>query len=253
MKIDRTIDEKAEERSHATGARLFPMLMKVVDIHCRSDSESDYDTAVDMSHWSLQAQTTLLETAIGVHLAIEETHTSVTHSYLEPDFDLIESGGDVIYLSHADRSKDSDSSSYSVEVIMPTLIPEISSKDFAELEYARSVGFNCTLSGAVEYFLFCTEWNDASVSNSRAIKLSDEELEALLSSTRAIKTRWKGLQIKMPLPPGVVEKLREAEVEMLDICMANSRTRIHNNCEQAKFELGEMSRVALLELQSSWE
>lgn len=251
MKLDCSIYDKAEGGLSGAGARLFPMLMKVVDIHSRSDSESDYETAVEMSHWSLEEQTAILETAVGVCLTVTERHTRVTHSYLEPDFDLIENGGDVIYRSHADRSKDSDSSSYSIEIILQKLIPKMSSKDFAELEYARSVGFSCPLSDAVDNFLFATEWDDGT--NSRAIELSDEAVEALLSSTRAIKKRWKGRKINMPMLPEIVEKLREAEVEMLDICMANSRTRIHNSCEQAKFELGKITSAALLELQASWE
>jgi hypothetical protein len=229
---------------HSAVTWLYPMRMKVVSVETRNESESDYETAVELSHWSLSEQTTILETATGVRLCIKGAHQSVTHSYLEPDFDLFEKGGDVVYLNHSDNSNDRNSSFFSIEIILPKMIPEISKNDFADLARARGKNFNELLSNTQENFLYITEWGDDTESS--MVRLGDEALA--VAREIDVHPKWKGRQIMVPMRPELIKKLREADIEMLKICQANWLARIHNSCEFAKFESSEETSTALLAL-----
>jgi len=82
------------------------MLLKIIDIAGENEHESDYETAVDLSHWSMQSRSILFESLGGVRFIVTSRHEQVTHSYMEPDFDHLEATGKTVYLTHSDRSKD---------------------------------------------------------------------------------------------------------------------------------------------------
>lgn len=107
----------------------------VLGIYPESDSESDYETAVDMSHWSMHQLTYRLETPYGLLLSLIERHESVTHSYMEPDFDHLEGTGEVVYERHADKSNDSETVSYLALVYYPLISERISRSDPSQSYY----------------------------------------------------------------------------------------------------------------------
>lgn len=87
------------------------MRLKIIDINEVSERESDFDTAVDLSHYAMQARAILFETPGGVRFSVISRAEQITHSYLEPDFDRIEETGEVVHQTHRDNTKGSNSSS----------------------------------------------------------------------------------------------------------------------------------------------
>jgi hypothetical protein len=76
------------------------MLLAVIDIKSESDSDSDYDTAVDIRHWSMHRYSVLFESPGGVRFMVDSTWENTTHSYMEPDFDHMEKTGETVWLTH---------------------------------------------------------------------------------------------------------------------------------------------------------
>lgn len=81
------------------------MRLKVIGIDSESDSESDYDTAVDISHWSMSRDTVLFETPGGVRFTVGSRWEQKTYSYMEPDFDHMEKTGQTVWATHSDTFK----------------------------------------------------------------------------------------------------------------------------------------------------
>lgn len=81
------------------------MLLKVIDIHHDHEQESDYETAVDMSHCTIDEVAVLFETPSGVRFSISSRSTSTSYSYMEPDWDHLEKTGAVSYETHSDGNR----------------------------------------------------------------------------------------------------------------------------------------------------
>ncbi len=88
--------------------------LRQLDIH--SESESDYDTAVDMAHYESTQIAYLFELSSGAQVEVYRSHTLTTRSYFEPDFDRLEAGGSLVYNHyHCDREPE-ESSHYHIDV-----------------------------------------------------------------------------------------------------------------------------------------
>lgn len=110
------------------------MRLKVIDVQSKSESESDYETAVDMSHWSMQSSTVLFETPSGVRFLVSSRAEQVTHSYIEPDFDYMEKTGQTVYQTHSDRSKDRSTEECSFSgLFVAQIVREIKLEEFTVL------------------------------------------------------------------------------------------------------------------------
>jgi len=218
----------------------------LINIERKREAESDYDTAVDLSHWCMSESIITLQTPAGLHILMTERFESVTHSYLEPDFDHFEASGETVYQSHADKSGDREKTELCIRFEIPRLLPKLSIDDFAEIEGARRCGFSDLLSNPVEDYLGITEWGDSH--SSQGCHLSVESLRSIFEATDQITIAQKGFIVSVPAAYALVRLIRDAELKMLDVCSANLITKIHNNCEKAKFEIRGMTSAAMLDL-----
>lgn len=87
------------------------MKLKITDIDSRSENESEYETAVDMSHSNIEDTDYYLETASGSVFKLACTQTHTTYSYYEEDIPDNYKPGDPISYSHQ-SSGDSKTSTY---------------------------------------------------------------------------------------------------------------------------------------------
>ncbi len=76
------------------------MKIRIADCTVQHETEHDYDTAVDLAHYESQTVRYVLELSSGAKLGVEQSHITTTRSYLEPDFEQLERGGELTYLHH---------------------------------------------------------------------------------------------------------------------------------------------------------
>lgn len=82
------------------------MRLRILDIQASHASESDFDTAVDMLHWSMICRTLLLESPGGVRFQVQAEEEWTTYTYIEPDFDHLERTGQTVWETHHDPTRD---------------------------------------------------------------------------------------------------------------------------------------------------
>lgn len=89
------------------------MKLKLVNIESNCTTESDYETAVDLSHSTINENTYILETLSGLELKISETDISTSYSSLEPDFEALEKNpNDLHYVTYHREDNKSDFKSF---------------------------------------------------------------------------------------------------------------------------------------------
>jgi len=101
------------------------MKPRLLDSHCRHENESDYETAVDLRHYSIDEETRLYELSglgCGVRIEINVCEIHTTGSYLEPDFDVLDQTGNLHYVSHRDERVDEHTRHLHAKVLIPTRV-----------------------------------------------------------------------------------------------------------------------------------
>lgn len=114
------------------------MKLKLVDYQSYSDTESDYDTAVDLAHYTMQDLQYIFETSNNTTIILCISDTTTTKSYLEPDFNEIEQDfkkGEVKdnyqYHSQPSEQEPESSKTFRMEFVVPG---EITSLTVEEME-----------------------------------------------------------------------------------------------------------------------
>lgn len=79
--------------------------MKLSCIRTGGDVEhdADYETAIDLRHYTIETEQALYELASGARLLFERVTITTTGTYLEPDFDHFEATGRTVYVEHDDE------------------------------------------------------------------------------------------------------------------------------------------------------
>lgn len=102
------------------------MKLKLVDYQSHSDTESDYDTAVDLVHYHSIDTQYIFETENYTTIILSTCETTTTRSYLEPDFDEMEKdfeNGNVKdnypYISHPSEQEPESSKRFRMEIMLP--------------------------------------------------------------------------------------------------------------------------------------
>ncbi|WP_058363013.1 hypothetical protein [Xanthomonas translucens] len=114
------------------------MKFTVLEINVNHEQESDYETAVDMSHRSITECNVRLKAETGAVLVLDETSISTNYSYLEPDFDQFEEDGATIYVNHASEDPTKESRTVRGHVECVAVLPPMSAEDWAQWEKSGS-------------------------------------------------------------------------------------------------------------------
>lgn len=121
------------------------MRLKVIDTRLVSERDSDYETAVELVHWSMASERTLFETPRGVRLVVESRQEVTSRSYLEPDFDTLNATGALLYLERTAREPSvcrESTTLHGLYVAQP--IPSISREQFRAVFAAPCLGIDAT-------------------------------------------------------------------------------------------------------------
>lgn len=216
---------------------------KITRLHSENDSESDYETAVDMSHWSCHRRVIDMETPYGLHLSLVYMYEHTTHSYLEPDWDVLEATGEVTYDRHSDRSKDSERITYRLEGSLPLRMPLLTQASFALMDKnSRQEGEG--LGDAEDEYLSCK----AGYLDHPLCLCDNHEWVAQLLASLDILPLKKGMVAKTQLHPELEECIAAFEKEMAAIRWANLQANIHNACEEALYQIGRKAEQYKAEL-----
>ena len=111
------------------------MRLLVIDTAAKSERESDYETAVETSHWRRSSTTTLFESPGGVRFLAGSIQESTSYTYLEPDFDIMDQTGALVWETHPEPDKTRSSSSVLFEGLFIARAAEFVT--VAELQMAR--------------------------------------------------------------------------------------------------------------------
>lgn len=206
------------------------MQLTIVSIVSEHFNESDYETAVDMSHWSQSSVSYNLLSPAGVRLALTREETHKSYSYLEPDFDLMAKTGECVYEHHASDERGSYEVSLSAQVDLPSRLFLLTEQDFRNR--------NLWQFGEIE-----TLGRLTSDEQERLHADSYSEPDFLFLSCDAIlferlASYQKGQQIDAGLVlPELFETLQENERIARQILNENASTRIQNMATEAIFDL----------------
>lgn len=121
------------------------MRLKVIDTRLASERDCDYETAVELVHWSMASQRTLFETPRGVRLVVESRQEVTSRSYLEPDFDTLDATGALVYLERTTPEASvcrETTALHGLYVARP--IPSISREHFRAVFAVPSLGIDAT-------------------------------------------------------------------------------------------------------------
>ncbi len=201
------------------------MRMRVINVYSMHESESDYETAVDMVHSSIDTHNVTLETAKGLRIEVNSTEITSTYSYLEPDFDHFEETGETVYQTHADESEASnDGTTYHQHalVILPDRIQPLTRNS------CESTDEDCM----AEYCL----------------GISETALRALVGQVASMNKRMKGRVFMIPVLPEVEAEIMSFEAKLDEIHTANQSMRLHNTCELALQRIADAKDAAMRSL-----
>lgn len=83
----------------------MPMKFTLIETDSETHHESDYDTAVDLVHYTIAEDRMKVRAENGMVFELTVSRTSTRHSYLEPDFDLMDQTGETRYVQHDDEQQ----------------------------------------------------------------------------------------------------------------------------------------------------
>lgn len=126
----------------------LPVPFQTIYTHISTFSESDWETAIDMSHTSGFDEETELELSAGTRIFFKAYESETHFSYLEPDFDELEKSGEVVYETHASEEDSLRSSSTVIGIKLPALHPYLTQKEVEEL---ASTGYQTALQDYLDF------------------------------------------------------------------------------------------------------
>lgn len=206
------------------------MLLTIESVDSESSRESDYDTAVDLVHYFHSSLSYRLVTPAGVHVIIAREKISIRHSYLEPDFELLEETGDCSYLHHSSDEPGSEQVSYRAELCLPPECFVLTQQDFINRK-RKQAG---TLQD--DDLLTCEEqerlYGDLAYDRSRlGLTVNERDFERL-----ALFTKGQRISVEETLPR-LLHVLLGQEAIAKQIRIDNISARIQNAATEAIVDL----------------
>lgn len=118
----------------------FIMRFTVLSHTGSTETESDYETAVDLVHATLTTFELQMKSERGLIVELKGHEISRTSSSMEPDFDVFEATGEVRYRTSPNDDSDSYEKSAVLRAYSPVLPPVMSPSDWAAWNTYQETG-----------------------------------------------------------------------------------------------------------------
>lgn len=222
----------------------------------RSEQESDYDTAVDMSHWSFHETIYTLKTPTGLLIDLIETEEHITHSYYEPDFEHMDKTGETVYQQHRDNSNDNNTQNWRAMVSMPMKLPLMSAQDFLHLDLITHNSDKAyELSNEAKLWDY-QEFIGGYCEEETTLSLSHEDIASMMEQIHASKVK-KGFSIDLELSPQAENIISTTSAKHFALQNNNLETRLNNRCSEAEYHLTQkldtLMKEAMEQLKEQWQ
>jgi hypothetical protein len=222
----------------------------------RSEQESDYETAVDMSHWSFHETIYTLKTPTGLLIDLVETDEHVTHSYYEPDFEHMDKTGETVYEQHRDSSNDKNTQTWRATVSMPMKLPLMNVQDFLHLDLMKH-----NPDKAYEFSNQAKLWDyqefvGGYCEEETTLSLSHDDIRNMMDQIYASQVK-KGFSIDLTLSSQAENTIKETSAEHFALQNHNLETRLNNRCAEAEYHLTQkldtLMKEAMEQLKEQWQ
>lgn len=228
------------------------MKFTVLSQEVQVEQESDYETAVEMSHATIEERQVRLCAENGAIVVLCETNISTRSSFLEPDFDQFERDGSVVYRQEAGPDEPENTRSVRACIEAPTPLPAMSEDDWSNYRRLELTGGweddDCGLSDAQRRRL--RAYSDYEVEGPTRMGPQLDEGQARAWADALSGEVEDGATVELPVSSAAVEILNEAAAVSRQAQDRNSETRLLNqineNAMRAKQDLGETVRRAHL-------
>lgn len=237
------------------------MEFKIVSIDSQHDSESDYDTAVDLVTYTFEQDKLVLETLSGVQIHIERIIESKSSSYISP-------------CEEEDPSFSEDkgqNKNINIWAEMLTAVPELEEnhqaflsqlkKDVAFLKTTENKQFDfddpCLLT--VHYYpelkssqlfnhMTSVEQNQiynylnylsGEDSTRVSVAITEKQAEKMLNMVFNRSRLKEGWTLRLVLEEEMEKQIKNLDTMNYRIINHNMKTRIHNNCSLSSYLLSE--------------
>lgn len=223
------------------------MKLKLTKFDSWSETEGDYDTAVDLVYYHSSTEVYNLETLHGVNLTITKNEITSSKSYLEVDYDHFEKTGETQYNQYKSNEENTTKTYYHVEYSLINTLPKLDYKDFFLLEETTNSNEQ-TFSWKEKQIALYNEaapeeryhislYLDFTLGDNREFNASSfENLEPLFEQLAPIYLK-KGHTFDIELPVELEKLLNQLNQTSEERIKTNFATRIHNQCEQASFNI----------------
>ena len=197
-----------------------------------SESESDYDTAVDLVHYTTNTTDYVLSTPAGLTLKVKVQETWTSHSYLEPDFDHLEQTGECLYVHHTDADLAPTLPTKSVRVSLRRL-PEVYALTVQDYERRalHQAGSLDTRELTFEQELRVYDDEQPPEETIELLAMPETLLAAIQGLTRGqvlwVAQRW----------PCFAQMLRTYDEQAIQTRQANTSRRLHSRANRYLFDL----------------
>lgn len=202
----------------------LPVPFQTIYTHISTFSESDWETAIDMSHTSGFDEETELELSAGTRIFFKAYESETHFSYLEPDFDELEKSGEVVYETHASEEDSLKSSSAILILKLPAVHPLLTPK---EVEALMTTGYQMALQDYLDF-----PYVELTTSETEASGLTVELRAELVDALQNLLTKT-GKRGVLYLSEACVLALRQLETRAQDIRLANLYAKIELSAQQA--------------------
>ena len=208
------------------------MRFTVLSVVEQQESETDYETAVDLCHGTIHNRFLQLRAEGGANLLLQLETISRTYTSLEPDLERFERTGDTVYVAGENSQGRPDSSSqwlYGFLLVVPEL-PTMSVDDWSAYHILKhNEGWNRmeTMPQAQRDRLSAFHDYPALLGENAMARPLDSSLSFQLIGALPENVS-EGFTVEVELSPGEEALLKEAGVKTLARKAANSQAHFEN-------------------------
>lgn len=206
------------------------MRITIQELNVSHSRESDYDTAVDLVHFSEERVAYVLRLPSGAHMNLERTVLHTSGSYLEPDFDLLEESGELRYEQHPSDEPASETTYHYGELQPLFRMRSLTVEDWVRL---REAGYEDDFDALM--FMQADEVAPSSMA-------PEESRELLFRAVQALGLRKGQSFDAQELGPAFARWAQEVDALAWQLSGENLKARIDSRSSQALLRLQEWLR-----------
>lgn len=227
------------------------MKFTVLSIRSHHENESDYETAVEMSHSSIEERTIRLRSETGVVVELEDTEISTTSSYLEPDFEHMDKTGETVYVNLPSEDEPKLKQYAHGKAFQVAPLPVLSTEDLEALEeWGDQEGWeddrNAMPNDVRQQLIKWSDYQRSLNGQAPYVRLNDETAQRLIDWLPANARRRQ--VFNLPLSPEEQQFFERLGQQNKECKQANQKAAFENNITRnvlrAKEEIAGVVEVA---------